>query len=116
MSNSSAVTANAATATQLTWLQRQCRRGLLSKLGGLDGTLVIDESGVTTRLGSGVGSSARILVRDPAFFVDVATRGSLGAATSWMDGSWDSDDLTDVFALLRSTPSSRIRSIEDGRG
>ena len=104
MSDSSTVTASEATAPQLTWLQRQCRRGLLSKLGGLDGTLVLDESGVTTRLGSGVGPTARILVRDPAFFVDVATRGSLGAATSWMDGSWQSDDLTEVFALFALNP------------
>jgi cyclopropane-fatty-acyl-phospholipid synthase len=104
MNNSSSALVSGVRPAGMSWLQSQCRQALLKKLGTLVGTLHLDEQGGSTRIGSGQEPTARIEVKNPAFFVDLATRGSLGAATSWMDGAWESDDLTAVFALFALNP------------
>lgn len=44
--------------------------------------------------------SGTICVRSPRFYRRVAFGGAIGAAESYMDGEWDSDDLTRVFRIL----------------
>ena len=90
--------------TDASWFERKCREALLGKLAPLRGQLVIEHSGRTDTLGSGSGVRARISVHDSRFFTEIATKGSLGAASSWMDGAWDSDELTKVFALFAQNP------------
>jgi cyclopropane-fatty-acyl-phospholipid synthase len=44
--------------------------------------------------------SERILVNDYEFFTRIAFHGDIGLGESYMDGLWDSDDLTGVLKLL----------------
>ncbi len=43
---------------------------------------------------------AVVRVQDPNFFPQVAFGGSIGAAEAYLDGTWHSDDLTQVLRLL----------------
>jgi cyclopropane-fatty-acyl-phospholipid synthase len=43
---------------------------------------------------------ASLQVSDPAFYLDIALEGSLGAARAWMDGHWHSEDPTSVLRLM----------------
>jgi cyclopropane-fatty-acyl-phospholipid synthase len=49
--------------------------------------------------GSQPGSAAQINVNNPRFVRRVALGGALGLADSYVDGDWDTPDLTAVFAL-----------------
>ncbi|MCG7497867.1 cyclopropane-fatty-acyl-phospholipid synthase family protein [Vibrio sp. Of7-15] len=42
----------------------------------------------------------KIIVRDPSFYQDVVLNGSLGAAEAYLDGKWDSPDLTAVIQVM----------------
>ena len=86
------------------WFQQQCRRMLFRKLSDLHGRLVIEEGGVSHSFGDDTGVSAHIEVKDPDFFSEIDLRGRLGAAKAWMDGTWSSQDLTPVFAILAQKP------------
>ncbi|MBP2674147.1 MAG: cyclopropane-fatty-acyl-phospholipid synthase [Deltaproteobacteria bacterium] len=44
--------------------------------------------------------SANVFVRDPSFYRDTLLGGTVGAAESFMDGAWDSDDLVSVVRIL----------------
>lgn len=76
------------------------RRSVLAKLRGLGhGTLVIEESGQCWRFGTGT-PKVTLVVRDPAFWPQVAWGGSVGAGESYMDGTWTCDDLVGLTRLL----------------
>ena len=92
-------------AAEPSWFQQQCRRMLFRRLSDLNGRLVIEEAGISHSFGDDMGISAHIEVKDPDFFSDIALRGSLGAAKAWMDGTWSSQDLTQVFAILAQNPA-----------
>jgi cyclopropane-fatty-acyl-phospholipid synthase len=87
------------------WRDRLARRLLLSRLSGLaHGELVIEDGDGVWRCGRNAGVlpelTARIRVRDPAFYRLVALRGALGAAEAYMEGLWDAEDLPAVVRLV----------------
>lgn len=86
------------------WLERQARAGVLRLLGELrEGELTIREGGGTLRFGNAAASlpvHPVIEVRDPRFWIEAATGGSLGAAESYMRAEWDCDDLVGLIRLL----------------
>jgi cyclopropane-fatty-acyl-phospholipid synthase len=65
--------------------------------GSLELTLPDGSSRV---LGQGTdGSSASLIVKSPEFFTRVLTGGEIAFGETYMDGLWDSDDLTSLLVL-----------------
>jgi cyclopropane-fatty-acyl-phospholipid synthase len=64
------------------------------------GRLIIRENDRTLAFGPGNSPEAVIQVHDPAFYTRVAVDGSIGAAESYVDGQWDTDDLTAVIRII----------------
>lgn len=96
----------------LSWFQRQCRALLFRQLSALrDGGLTIYFAGDEPRHFSGSDNSlmVSIVVDDPHFFEAVVLGGSVGAAESYMDGEWQSNNLTELVRLL-----VRNRDLLDG--
>ncbi len=93
------------TAIQPDLLQRLARKLVHAKLGQLQfGELSLQDSWCdqTKTFGPGEASApcASIRVDDPAFYVDLMCRGSIGAAEAWTEQSWSSRDLIAVVRLL----------------
>ncbi len=74
--------------------------GRLERLTG--GELLLREAGTETRLGrpAADGLRAELEVRDPRFWRELTTGGSLGAAEAYLAGWWDSRDLTALVRLM----------------
>jgi cyclopropane-fatty-acyl-phospholipid synthase len=79
------------------------RQALLDKLALLQNAVLT----ITDPLGEAVlgtqaldGLSARIDISDLRFYRQTALGGSIGAAESYMDGQWQTDDLTKVVQIL----------------
>ena len=85
-------------------MERMCRRLVLKRLKGLRGVIRIEDTCGSKILGSQSDITAHIVVHHMSFYSDLVLRGSLGAATSWMEEAWDSPDLTTVFALFARNP------------
>jgi len=90
------------TARPLAWT----RRMVLTMMNHLrSGRLTIYENGRTLTFGPGNGPEAVIQVRDPVFYTRVVIDGTIGAAESYVEGQWDTDDLTAVIRIiLRNQP------------
>ena len=78
---------------------------LLDWLGELRfGSLAIElPDGTTCTLGEAGaidGTHARLIVRDWTLFEDVLARGDIGFGESYIDGAWESPDLTSLLTLL----------------
>ena len=84
--------------------ERLAREGVLKSLARLrSGALTVAEAGHSRTVGdpaAGPGLVASLRVHDPAFWLEVATGGAVGAAESYMRGEWDSDDLVALIRLL----------------
>ena len=79
---------------------RLARKAVYARLADLScGRLRLREGTNTIVFGAGDGECT-ITVVDPAFFVDVALGGSIGAGESYMQGRWRADDLTAVMRLM----------------
>ncbi|HKL01651.1 MAG TPA: cyclopropane-fatty-acyl-phospholipid synthase family protein [Desulfotignum sp.] len=77
------------------------RRMVLNLMNHLSyGRLIIRENDRTLAFGPGNGPEAVIQVHDTAFFTRVITDGSIGAAESYVEGHWDTDDLTAVIRII----------------
>ncbi|HTQ08145.1 MAG TPA: cyclopropane-fatty-acyl-phospholipid synthase family protein [Polyangiaceae bacterium] len=79
------------------------RRVVEQRLAALaHGTLELRASGATSRFGTARPGelAARVDVRDARFFKRVALGGTLGAAESYVDGDWSTDDLVGLVRLL----------------
>ena len=80
------------------------RRLLFARLAQLErGVLRVRDGGETHVFGTGrtgTGVEAAIDVLDPAFYVDTALGGSVGAGESYMAGRWRADDLTALMRLM----------------
>ena len=63
------------------------------------GTVIVSDSGGEATYGTGA-PVARISVKDPAFYGSLVLGGSLGAAESYMDGRWDSEDLVALVRIM----------------
>lgn len=87
-------------------------KGVLKKFSLLkQGQLTFETSWGVTRFGQSApdGLQAHLKVRDRNFFRRVALGGSLGAAESYMDGEWTTEDLTALVRLF-----TRNRKVLDG--
>jgi cyclopropane-fatty-acyl-phospholipid synthase len=79
---------------------RLARQAMRAKLKGLEhGRLTVSDPWGQWTVGAGE-QNVEIAVIDPAFYLDVALEGSLGAARAWMDRRWHTEDLTAVLRLL----------------
>lgn len=83
-------------------LQRLIRNQFLKKLSGLrHGRLELAEPGSSQALGDVHGRSFGTLTVDSAdFYGKLAVNGSVGAAESYMDGDWRSEQLVGIMRLL----------------
>ena len=79
-------------------------RGLLTKtMQGLQlGQMVLEQGSTSERFGdlSQVALSGHVRVLSPRFYRRILTDGVLGAAESYLEGEWVSEELTDVFRVL----------------
>lgn len=85
------------------------RRLLISTLGRIEraALTLVDVDGDTMQLGD-VSSDlhAEVIVRHPGFYQRVLRGGSIAAAEAYVDGWWDSPDLTAVIrAVCRNLPA-----------
>jgi len=92
-------------------------RGLVQRsLAGLsEGVLTFREAGASASFGgaSGDGLRGEVEVLQPRFWRRVALGGSLGAAEAYLDGDWETPDLTAVVRLLaRNAPA--LSELEGG--
>lgn len=83
-------------------LQRLIRNQFLKKLSGLNhGRLELAEQDGSQTLGDLHGRSFGTLTVDSTdFYSKLAVNGSVGAAESYMDGDWRSEQLVDIMRLL----------------
>ncbi len=106
------------------WKDRLARKFVLKKFAHLaHGQLSLMDSLGTEHFGeAGTDCAARVTIHHPAFYRRMVKRGSLGAAESYMEGHWTSDDLTALFQIfirnLQDTPparrsQSKLRNLAD---
>ena len=83
-------------------LQRLIRNQFLKKLSNLQhGRMELKEQGESQSLGTSHGPSfGTLTVDNPDFYSKLAVNGSVGAAESYMDGDWHSEQLVDIMRLL----------------
>ncbi|MCA9041164.1 MAG: class I SAM-dependent methyltransferase [Planctomycetaceae bacterium] len=87
---------------RLTVIERVARNILHKQFGQLQtGLLRLKDSGGTTFFGhQDTGLQATVEVHNPRFYRRVLREGSLGAAESYLEGEWYTDDLTSLLRLL----------------
>ena len=88
-----------------TWLDGLARKQVLERLQQLEhGLLWLEQDGQVHRFGSAVdndeGLAARIQVKDPRFFSEIAFGGSIGAGEAYIQGYWACDDLVGLVRIL----------------
>jgi len=78
------------------------RRLVLGRLESLRcGTLRVQDGDVVHEFrGAAPGPGATLVVRDPAFYSELAYGGSVGAAESYMLGHWSTPELTGLLRLM----------------
>lgn len=85
-------------------LQALARRALLAKFEDIaEGEFRLHDGREEHVYGRETGDfpvHASVLVRDPAFWTRVAFGGSIGAAESYIEGEWTTDDLTSVMRVF----------------
>jgi cyclopropane-fatty-acyl-phospholipid synthase len=83
-------------------LDRWARKLVRTKLATIrTGSLTLVDLGDIEHYGeSDAALGATVYVEDPRFYRALALRGSLGGAEAYMEGHWQSDDLTAVVRLL----------------
>ncbi len=87
---------------QSSLIDRLARRGVRNKLGAIEGSaIVVEDAFGVERFGErNVPLDATIRVKRSRFYRSVASRGALGAAEAYMDGDWETDNLTGVVRVL----------------
>jgi len=85
--------------------------GQLAKLRG--GNVVIEDDTGSHRFGAETELVGRVRVRSGDFYRKVALGGSLGAVEAWVDGSWDSDDLSTTLRVF-ARDVARSEAMEQG--
>jgi len=98
-------------------LDRWVRSAVLGRLRSVEcgRVLVVDETD-GTRVGCGPEDApleATVTVRDPSFYSDIAYLGAIGAAESYMEGRWSTDDLTALETA--APPAAPSRTLPRGR-
>jgi cyclopropane-fatty-acyl-phospholipid synthase len=84
------------------WLARLARTLVHARLAGLrDGRLVLHEPDGELVFGEPTNEvEVHVMVDDPAFYVELAFGGSVGAGESYMLGHWRTNDLTALMRFL----------------
>lgn len=88
------------------WLclfERLCRMTLRNSLSRIErGQVVLEHAGRAERFGDleQTELSGHVQVHSPKFYRRLVTGGALGAAESYLDGEWESEELTDLFRVL----------------
>jgi len=89
---------------RLPWATRLARRRIFERIAALPrGRLVIEDAEGTWRFGSASEREelvAHVQVTDAAFYDELASAGSVGAAESWVRGHWKTPDLLKVMQLM----------------
>ena len=89
---------------KLSRLERFARRLVLSRLEKLkEGQIVLSENGQHLTFGKLTEAyplTARIRVRNPKFYSDIAFGGSTGAGEAYINGYWACDELSDLLRIL----------------
>ena len=91
------------TALNGTLIERKCRDACIKLMRELRyGHLEIWESGHCHHFGDPMDTSlkARVDIRDPSAWADVALQGAMGAAEAYMDGSLEVEDLASLTRLF----------------
>ena len=98
-----------------TSMQRWCRSLLLSRLAGLkDAGITLSEGEQDHVLGDNKAAlQAYIEIHDPSFYTALVFAGGVGAGESYMQGLWDSPDLTTLMRVLARNRSV-LPKIEGG--
>ncbi len=82
-------------------LQELTERAVRQRLHRLThGRLTLNYETSTTVFGQGNGPAVSVTVHDSAFFTALAFGGHLGAAEAYIDGAWETDDLTSLVQLF----------------
>lgn len=95
----------------MSWLQSLSRRSVISFLETLEnGQIDYADARSGGLFGTPDPDMAPVqwTVQDRRFFSQLAGSGSLGFAESWMQGHWQTDDLTGLLRILYRNLSSRI--------
>jgi cyclopropane-fatty-acyl-phospholipid synthase len=86
------------------WLDRFARRSVIRKLRSLhQGEIIIQEGDRSETFGKTderCQLKARIDVRSPAFYSDIAFGGSIGAGEAFIHGHWEASDLVALGRIL----------------
>jgi cyclopropane-fatty-acyl-phospholipid synthase len=89
---------------KLNRLEKIARTAVLSRLAALEHGVLRLEDGVGVRefgrATAQCGLIATVRVIDPRFYTDLAFGGSIGAGEAYMQGSWNTGDLTSVIRVL----------------
>jgi cyclopropane-fatty-acyl-phospholipid synthase len=96
--------------------ERSARTLLFALLAKLEhGQLNIRDRGNVTIFGSDSQLSATVDILDPAAYAKILMGGSIGAGESYIDGLWNSDDLTSLIRIAVLN-MSLLDEIEDKMG
>lgn len=100
-----------ATAADALPLPRAARTvlALLEKLAG--GTLELSLPDGSRTVFGAAGAAAALRIHDHAMFDRVLARGDIGLAESYLDGEWDTPDLTALLALLAANRDALARAV-----
>ena len=93
---------------------RFCRNRILSRFGNIaDGQILLDDVEGSYSLGqpSNLAPQVRLSVADPAMYPRTLLGGTIGAAESYMDGQWRTNNLTDLIRILIRN-MSQINSLD----
>jgi len=80
---------------------RLAKPRVLERLAMLNqGTLILNDRGMSHSFGDGTSPKVTVQLHSDSFYSAVALGGHIGAAESYMDGDWDTDDLTGLVRLF----------------
>ena len=100
-------------------LARMCRAAMFKKLALVqNGTIEIQEGDERYRFGAVSPQNplnVEVEICDPACYVNLALGGSVGAAESFMQGHWHTDDLTGLVQIFVRN-RSLLTSLDSGSG
>ncbi len=100
-------------------LARICRAAVFKKLALVqNGAIEIQEGSERHRFGAAslqCSLNVAVDIRDPACYVNLALGGSVGAAESFMQGHWHTDDLTGLVQIFVRN-RSLLESLDAGSG
>ena len=78
-----------------------CKKIFFSQIKNIKyGSITIVDGSTTKVFGRDNKFSCTILIKNPCFYVDIITGGSIGAAESYIQNAWETDNLTNVIRVI----------------